>query len=190
MQPLLPRRVVTADAREPVGIRQLSAVQEPLNFDAESTDNRSVPGMLRRGFVVGAVLSLVAALGFALYPFEAQTGAGAEGSRTCIPVVEAHRSGPPRPSSADMNLVFSTGIPTPAQARDPQYRANVAAVANSASAARINAWNDWILGAGACVTRSKHRVAEAEAALGVAVLLALGAVIVKQLGRSEVLSIR
>jgi hypothetical protein len=146
--------------------------------------------VLRRGLVVGAVVFGLVAVALVLFPFEAETGSGAVASRTCIPVVEALRSGPARPSADDLNLVLSTGVPTPAQAHDPQYRARAAAIAKSPAAARVYAWDDWTLGAGACVTRSRHRVAKAEAALGVAVVLGVGAVVASRLGRPETLLVR
>jgi hypothetical protein len=100
----------------------------------------------------------LAAIGAAVFPFKTETGVDALGTSTCVPVLEAWKSAPPTPSAADLASFSQGGIPTPEQARGPEYRAIIAAKLKSPAYLSVTRWTDWTLGPGACVPRSRGRI--------------------------------
>ena len=148
-----------------------------------SVDTKDMPRALSRALSVALVLLVVGAVWEGLFPFQVETDVANASSRSCIPVLQAWRSEPPRPSNTDLAMFWGNGVPTPAQVRDPQYRAAVAATVQSASFQRVKTWDNWVLGPGACVPGSRHRVHLTELLALAAVLI--GGVVIVDLRRTH-----
>ena len=138
------------------------------------------PGV--RPFYVRIVSIAIVTVGtcIALWPSVTGFAAGPDREASCVAITDGWHSDVPAPSAQDLAAMNAALPPPPTatQQQNPQFmndwRAKWHAAQASPAVIRANRRSDWVIGPGACVPESRHRLILSGVGLGALLFLTIG----------------